>query len=118
MATTKTADITITADLARAYADALERGYTASILEFVTSEEGAVAASAARDQRNAEMRSLRMGWARAVAKDFKVNGKLTTYSGARAAMLRDWLATVDFDSLPEPTVATTDDAPEATEATE
>jgi len=96
--------------IVRAFADALENGFVGSLVEFADSEAGQVAASAIADQRKAELRSLHMNWARAVAKDLKVNSEITTYSAERAGKLRDFLNTVDLDSVPAPASATTDDS--------
>lgn len=106
--------VQITSDIVRAFAEALDHGFTGSLQDFAASEDGQTAARAFQDQKNAEMRSLRMSWSRAVSRDFKVNGKLTTYSKDRAILLRDYLATVNFDEVPEPDNATTDDETDAT----
>lgn len=100
MTSTKTT-VQFTPAILRAFADALETGYVGSLNEFANSDAGKAAATAAEDQRNAALRSSRMGWARAVAKDIKVNGQISTYSKDRAIQLRDFLATVDFDEVPE-----------------
>lgn len=107
----------ITSDIVRAFAEALDHGFTGSLNDFAASEEGQLAATAAKDQRDAELRGLRMGYARAVAKDFKVNGKLTEYSKDRAIQLRDYLNTVDFDAITADEAAddATDEDGDATE---
>lgn len=93
--------VQITPAIVHAFAEFLEAGNVSSLEEFAASEAGQTAAKAMQDQKEAELRSNRMGQARAVAKDLKVNGHLSSYSKDRAIALRDWLATVDFDSLPE-----------------
>jgi hypothetical protein len=108
----------ITSDIVRAFAEALDHGFTGSLNDFADSADGQAAAVALADQKTAAMRGERMGWARAVARDFKVNGKLTTYSKDRAIELRDYLATVDFDALTDPDTATEDTAPDTADATE
>jgi hypothetical protein len=114
MTARKNETVTYTPAIVRAFAEYLEAGNVSSLEEFANSEAGQTAAAALADQKNAELRSLRMSWARAVARDFKFNGKLTTYSKDRAISLRDFLATVNFDEVPEPESATADEPETAT----
>jgi hypothetical protein len=98
----RTSSVEITSDIVRAFAEALDNGFTGSLNDFANSADGQAAAVALADQKQAALRGERMGWARAVARDFKVNGKLTTYSKDRAIQLRDYLGTVNFDEVPDP----------------
>jgi hypothetical protein len=112
--TSSTETVTITSDIVRAFAEALDHGFTGSLNDFAASDAGKTAAQALADQKNAAEKTARQSAARAVARDLKVNGHLTTYSKDRAIMVRDWLATVDFDTLPEPETATADEPETAT----
>ena len=107
--TSKTPTTTPTADAYRAYAAALEAGCTDDFATWFAGD-GQAAITALKDQQDAELRATRQSWARAVARDFKTNGKLTTYSKDRAQFLLAYLGTVDFDALPDPEVATEDEA--------
>jgi hypothetical protein len=108
----------ITSDIVRAFADALETGYTGSLNDFAGSPEGQAAATARADQENAKLRMTRQSAFRAVARDFRTNGQITTYSKERAQLCAAYLATVDWDAVPAPATTTTDDASEDTATTE
>ena len=97
--------VEITPAILRAFAEYLEAGNTGRLEDFASSEAGQTAAKAAQDQKDAELRSLRMGWFRAGAKDFKLNGKVTGYSRDRVKSLLAYLQTLDFDSIPDVTKA-------------
>lgn len=107
--TNTTPDVsTATPDDYRAFADFLAAGNTGSFADWFASPAGEAQRVAFADQAKAAARKNLMSASRAVWRDFKQNGQLTTYSVAKLRELMAHVATLDLDSLPEPTDTTTD----------
>lgn len=100
-----------TADAFRAFADYMTSGGTDDFNTWWASDAGRAAATAFADQVNAALRTARQSATRAVWRDLKNNGQVTTYSRDRAILVRDYLVGLDMDNVPEPTSDdTADDA--------
>lgn len=100
---------TATADDYRAFADFLQAGNTASFADWFASPAGEAQRTAFADQQAAAARAKLQSAVRAVWRDIKNNGQVTTYSGVRAQLVRDMLTSLDYDALPAPTAKVSDD---------
>lgn len=101
----------ISPEIVRAFADAMENGFTGSLNQFATSDAGKKAAEALAEKKAADAIKDVMSMVNFVRRDLRVNKKLTTYSGEKAQALLKYLENdVDFANLPAPAAKTTDDA--------
>lgn len=119
--------VEITSDIVRAFAEALDHGFTGSLNDFAASEDGQTAARAVQDQRNAALRSERMANSKTIWRDLKAFGTVASDKGIEAAKAEfAFLTSLGLDTLEatetapvstrkRKTAATTDSAP-ATDA--
>lgn len=100
--------VNLAPEMARAWADAMEDGFSGTFEEFGQSEAGQKAAALIAAEAEAENRRDRKSWTRRMAADMRMHdNNITSFSNEAAKKLRDALNLMDLDNVPEDTQSAT-----------